>query len=184
MTTPDMEDRETLGMVKPLDGPVKGFGFEPNGGGFSHILVGERKFTAEQVRAALTIPDAKPAQSSEAAAMVAAGLFSNVEEANREIAMSEFMASPANQSTIRELEETLSPEDLQLLMRLKDDNISGGARPVLESNFAKWDQAMRLSDAGLLAIEQIALGGVLHITRKGVAAVRSALHPQGPGEGK
>ncbi|WP_100960982.1 hypothetical protein [Bosea sp. FBZP-16] len=79
--------------------------------------------------------------------------------------------------------EVVDPGDLQLLFRLKQDNRHDGARPVIEKDQKAWEQAFRLSDAGLIAIEQIAAGGVLHITRKGVAAVAAALNPA-PGHGE
>lgn len=59
--------------------------------------------------------------------------------------------------------------DFQLLERLDRDNVAGGARPVIESQ--GWEQALRLSDDGLIAIEQIGAGGRLHITRKGSQAL-------------
>jgi Lar family restriction alleviation protein len=43
------EPAEAAGLV----GPVKGEGFVVDGGGFAFILVGERKFTADEVRSAL-----------------------------------------------------------------------------------------------------------------------------------
>jgi hypothetical protein len=62
--------------------------------------------------------------------------------------------------------------DLQLLMHLKDDNVWDGARPVVERDF---EQCFRLSEAGLIALEQVALGVRLHITRLGVRAISRAL---------
>jgi hypothetical protein len=62
--------------------------------------------------------------------------------------------------------------DLQLLMHLKDDNVWDGARPVVESNF---EQCFRLSEAGLIALEQVARGVRLHITRLGMKAISRAL---------
>lgn len=73
----------------------------------------------------------------------------------------------------------VSPEDLQLLAQLQRDNTHDGARPVIGGNNKAWEQARRLSDAGLVAIEQVAQGGRLHITRKGVSALRAAL-AEGP----
>lgn len=67
---------------------------------------------------------------------------------------------------------SITPADLQLLMQLIRDNRHNGARPVIESNQAAWDQAFRLSDLGLIAIQQIAQGGCLHITRHGAAVAR------------
>lgn len=63
----------------------------------------------------------------------------------------------------------LSLEDFQLLSQLDRDNVAGRARPVLESQ--GWEQARRLSDEGLIAIESVGLGGRLHITRKGMKAI-------------
>lgn len=65
----------------------------------------------------------------------------------------------------------LDPAEFQLLERLDRDNVAGGARPVIESQ--GWDQARRLSERGLIAIEQVGLGGRLHITVKGMRAVRA-----------
>jgi hypothetical protein len=62
--------------------------------------------------------------------------------------------------------------DLQLLMRLKNDNVWDGARPVVERNF---EQCFRLSEAGLIALEQVARGVRLHITRLGMKAISRAL---------
>lgn len=50
---------------------------------------------------------------------------------------------------------SVDPADLQLLMQLKRDNVWDGARPVVESDF---EQCFRLSDAGLIALEQVAQG--------------------------
>jgi hypothetical protein len=63
----------------------------------------------------------------------------------------------------------LDEADFQLLDQLDRDNIVGGARPVIESQ--GWEQARRLSDEGLIAIESVGLGGRLHITRKGMHAI-------------
>lgn len=68
----------------------------------------------------------------------------------------------------------LSATDFQLLFRLLEENKSGGSRPVIEKD--GWEQALRLSDTGLLAIEQLGSGGRLHITRLGAAAVRAAMN--------
>lgn len=70
---------------------------------------------------------------------------------------------------IKRLQAALTPEDFQLLHQLERDNVAGAARPVIESQ--GWEQARRLSEEGLLAIESVSLGGRLHITRKGVKAV-------------
>lgn len=80
--------------------------------------------------------------------------------------------------------EVTDDMDLQLLVQLRRDNVYDGARPVIESDQRAWDQAFRLSDAGLIAIEQLAMGGRLHITRKGVAEIErwiaaSPAPPQG-----
>lgn len=64
---------------------------------------------------------------------------------------------------------TFSPEDLFLLDHLKRDNVWGGARPVLErGGTPEMEQAFRLSESGHIALEQVARGVRLHITRKGV----------------
>lgn len=68
----------------------------------------------------------------------------------------------------------LSATDFQLLFRLLETNKAGASRPVIEKD--GWEQALRLSDAGLLAIEQLGSGGRLHITRLGAAAVRAAMN--------
>lgn len=68
----------------------------------------------------------------------------------------------------------LDPTDFQLLYQLDRDNIAGGARPVIESQ--GWEQARRLSDEGLIAIENVGLGGRLHITRKGMKVLSSLIH--------
>lgn len=77
-------------------------------------------------------------------------------------------------------------EDYQFLYDLRQCNTFDGARPVIISNEAEWQRAFRLSDVGMIAIEQLACGGRLHITRKGAKAVsdletrlreRKALYP-------
>lgn len=73
--------------------------------------------------------------------------------------------------------EALEPEDLWLLDRLKRDNVRDGVRPVIGGNVKSWDRARRLSDLGMIAIEKVAGGGRLHITRKGDAALTAALAP-------
>lgn len=65
--------------------------------------------------------------------------------------------------------------DFQTLMRLKRDNVWDGSRPVLERCNEEMDRAFDLSDRGLIALEQVAQGVRLHITRKGVAALEAAL---------
>lgn len=60
----------------------------------------------------------------------------------------------------------ITPDDIQLLMHLHADNHESGARPVLEGK-GDWDQALRLGDLGLIAIESVSLGGRLHVTRLG-----------------
>jgi hypothetical protein len=67
----------------------------------------------------------------------------------------------------------LDPNDFQLLERIKRENVAGGPRHVVEGNQELWEQAFRLSDEGLLAIEQHARGGILHITRKGMKMLAS-----------
>lgn len=67
----------------------------------------------------------------------------------------------------------LNIKDVQLLERIKRENVAGGPRHVVEGNKALWEQASRLSDEGLLAIEQHDLGGILHITRKGMKLLAS-----------
>lgn len=74
----------------------------------------------------------------------------------------------------------LSPSDYQLLERLERDNVSDGLRHVVENDAALWSQGFRLSEAGLVAIEQHPKGGVFHITRLGMKALagfRSASAP-------
>lgn len=75
----------------------------------------------------------------------------------------------------------LSGQDLQLLDRLKRDNVWDGARPVLEGprTDPETEQAFRLSDQGYIALEQVARGVRLHITRKGVTALTAALAAKG-----
>lgn len=68
---------------------------------------------------------------------------------------------------------TLTPEDLQLLMQLNDVNLPGKVRPVIESS--GWEQALRLGDLGYIAIEQMHVGGCLHITRLGRNVLVKAL---------
>ena len=78
--------------------------------------------------------------------------------------------TPPPQSHVRPFADGIREvSDLLLLEQLDRDNVAGGARPVLESQ--GWEQARRLSDAGLIAIENVGLGGRLHITRKGMQAV-------------
>lgn len=67
-------------------------------------------------------------------------------------------------------DDVIGVEDFQLLERLSRDNTPKGARPVIESG--GWEQALRLGEQGLIAIEQLAVGGRLHITRKGERAVQ------------
>ncbi len=67
----------------------------------------------------------------------------------------------------------LDVNDFQLLERIKRENVAGGPRHVIEGNEKLWEQAFRLSDEGLLAIEQHERGGVLHITRKGMKMLES-----------
>jgi hypothetical protein len=72
-------------------------------------------------------------------------------------------------------DEVLAPQDYQLLSRLLDENTAEGARPVVETDAALWTQALRLSDMGMIAIEQLGTGGRLHITRLGGQLVKAAL---------
>lgn len=67
----------------------------------------------------------------------------------------------------------LDMNDFQLLERIRRENVVGGPRHVVEGNKELWEQAFRLSDEGLLAIEQHAAGGILHITRKGMKLLAS-----------
>jgi hypothetical protein len=71
-------------------------------------------------------------------------------------------------------DEQLSPHDYQFLARLLDENTGEGARPVVEKNATRWGQALRLSDMGMIAIEQLGAGGRLHVTRLGGQLVRAA----------
>ncbi len=76
------------------------------------------------------------------------------------------------------LREGLSPpqldmSDFQLLERIKRENVADGPRHVIEGDRELWEQAFRLSDEGLLAIEQHARGGILHITCKGMKLLAS-----------
>ncbi len=79
--------------------------------------------------------------------------------------------------TAQERPEELDATDLQTLLRLQRDNVWDGARPVLERprSDPEVERAFALSDRGLIALEQVAQGIRLHITRKGVAAVDAAL---------
>jgi hypothetical protein len=72
-------------------------------------------------------------------------------------------------------DEPLAPQDYQLLSRLLEENTTEGARPVIEKDAAHWTQALRLSDMGMIAIEQLGVGGRLHITRLGGQLVKAAL---------
>ncbi|PZR89774.1 MAG: hypothetical protein DI537_20435 [Stutzerimonas stutzeri] len=74
----------------------------------------------------------------------------------------------------------LEPNDWLLLDRLARDNRHDGARLVIEKDQAAWDQAFRLSTAGLIAIEQISVGGVLHITRLGTKTLDQFLSDSKP----
>lgn len=69
--------------------------------------------------------------------------------------------------------EELSPHDYQFLVRLMEENRAGGLRPVIETNAERWCQAYRLSDMGLIAIEQLAVGGRLHVTRLATHLLKS-----------
>lgn len=46
--------------VGAVEGPIKGLGFDPNGGGFASVMIGDRTFSAEEVRGALSVPPAAP----------------------------------------------------------------------------------------------------------------------------
>ncbi len=70
----------------------------------------------------------------------------------------------SNRSSGKNWSADLSIADMQLLWSCDRDNVAGGARLVVESNF---DQVMRLSADGWLALEQMHGGVRLHITRKG-----------------
>lgn len=69
---------------------------------------------------------------------------------------------------------TLYPDDYQLLWQLEQANHSQGVRPVISSRReGEWRQAARLSRGGYIAIEQLAMGGRLHITAKGFDALHN-----------
>lgn len=69
--------------------------------------------------------------------------------------------------------EELSPTDYQFLFRLMEENKVGGLRPVIETDADRWTQAYRLSDMGLIAIEQLSSGGRLHVTRLGTRLLKA-----------
>jgi hypothetical protein len=71
-------------------------------------------------------------------------------------------------------DEILPPQDYHLLSRLLDENTAEGALPVVEKGTALWRQALRLSDLGMIAIEQIDAGCRFHITKLGSQFVRAA----------
>lgn len=84
--------------------------------------------------------------------------------------------SPQPQPQPKAVTEELDGADLQTLMQLKRDNVWDGARPVLENPIAdEMRRAFALSERGLIALEQVARGVRLHITRKGVAALEAAM---------
>ncbi|NTF17979.1 hypothetical protein G6L37_06150 [Agrobacterium rubi] len=89
------------------------------------------------------------------------------------------LASPVP-AIVRQADYTvITPADYQLLDKLKRDN-ADGLRHVVEGNQERWSQGFRLSDAGLIAIEQHARGGIFHITRLGMKALEtfSAANPE------
>ncbi len=68
------------------------------------------------------------------------------------------------------------PADFVLLMRLQEDNVWNGSRRVTTLQEAgERDQVFRLSEDGMIAMEQLASGVCLHITRRGTLAVTATL---------
>jgi len=125
-----------------------------------------------EAAAALSSLEASPTGAARIAAMSDEELAADRSGENPNVGRIE--ASPAPVSD-------LSGQDLQLLDRLKRDNVWDGARPVLEGprTDPETEQAFRLSDQGYIALEQVARGVRLHITRKGVTALTDALAAKG-----
>jgi hypothetical protein len=80
-------------------------------------------------------------------------------------------AAPVIEATVESL--SLDAADLQVLLRLVDDNVADGARPVLTKYGSRFDQAERLSRFGLIALEQLGNGVRLHVTKLGTQLARS-----------
>lgn len=87
------------------------------------------------------------------------------------------MAAAASQKRAEAAEAEigeLSPEELQLLMHLRDDQQSN-VHSVVESDKEKWALGFALSDRGMLAMVSHFRGGTFHITRLGLKAIDAAL---------
>jgi hypothetical protein len=80
-------------------------------------------------------------------------------------------AAPVIEATVESL--SLDADDLQVLLRLVDDNVADGARPVLTKHGPRFEQAERLSRLGLIALEQLGNGVKLHVTKLGTQLARS-----------
>jgi hypothetical protein len=74
-------------------------------------------------------------------------------------------AAPVIEATVESL--SLNADELQVLLRLVDDNAADGARPVLTKYGPRFDQAERLSRLGLIALVR------LHVTKLGTQLARS-----------
>ena len=76
---------------------------------------------------------------------------------------------------------TVTPEELLLLMRLRD-NQGSGVHDVVEHDPEKWALGFALSDRGLLAMVDHPKGATFHITRLGLNTILVALS-KGVGNG-
>jgi len=83
----------------------------------------------------------------------------------------EGLASPTPAIVRHEVFTALSDSDYQLLCRFERDQLAGGWRYVVEDDAELLRQGARLSEAGLIFIEQQPRGGIFHITRLGMKAL-------------
>jgi hypothetical protein len=79
--------------------------------------------------------------------------------------------TPVVDATIESL--SLTGDDVQLLAKLASDNTVDGARPVLTKHSERFIQAERLSQLGLIALEQLPTGVRLHISKLGTRLAHS-----------
>ena len=68
----------------------------------------------------------------------------------------------------------ITPDELQLLLHLREDQLSN-VHAVVESDRERWDMGFALSDRGLLAMVSHPKGGTFHITRLGLRVLENVL---------
>ena len=171
MTSPDLDPYLRIVLLFDQDPTAARFLNENGEGGFSGAVF---RMAREIDRLNAEIVPAGnfplPQNAAEAEAMQKIG-FEWLKAHAPDRLTDEGLASPTPAIVRHEVFTALSDSDYQLLCRFERDQLAGGWRYVVEDDAELLRQGARLSEAGLIFIEQQPRGGIFHITRLGMKAL-------------